>query len=67
MTQDAKVEIINDVREHLVGGADAHPTRCSSCGSHGGNDNVCVYAAEMGGDRRCNCCVDCARECAMEI
>lgn len=46
-------------------------TKCQRCGKPGGTSGMhsCPYAEDILDDfsECCNCCLDCARECAMDI
>jgi hypothetical protein len=38
------------------------------CGAKGQPDHTCPYATEINeDDRKCNCCDECAYQCAMDI
>lgn len=43
--------------------------KCPKCRKLGRPDHTCPYGAEINGDTKslCNCCDDCAYECAMDI
>ena len=37
------------------------------CGNDIGEEHVCPYSYEMGGETTCNCCEKCTHRCAMDI